>query len=225
MTRFTISLALLFAWASPPAARAQDYVDPAREELYGKYMQIPTLIEGGSVCPDAGFQGGPCQVNWMADGQSFWFVEGQPDQTVIYKADPTLGTTEPFFDTGRIREALTPVLGHEPAYRGLPFGSFSFVGGGEQAARFEVEGRSFRLDLASYEVSPLPSTAEQAARATPQAVRKGFTAGAPDIMEVPSPNGDWLLSEKDYDLWLRSGMDGNTQVLLDDGELLRIHQA
>jgi dipeptidyl aminopeptidase/acylaminoacyl peptidase len=219
MIRVTIAFVLLSSWAVPSAVRAQDYVDPEREELYGKYMQIPTLIEGGSVCPDTGPLGGPCIVNWMDDGQSFWFVEGQPDQTVIYKADPALGTTEPLFDTERLRAALTPVLGHDPPYRGLPFESFAFLGGGEEAIRFEVEGRAFRLEIGSYSVAALPSDADQVARATPQVVRRGFPSGAPDIMEVPSPDGDWLLSEKDYDLWLRSAMDGNTQVLIDDGEV------
>ena len=188
----------------PANAAAQESLDPERDEMYGRYMQIPSLIEGGVICPDVGPLGGAaCAINWMADGQSFWFAEGQPDRTVIYRTDPAAGTTEPLFDTERLREALTPVLGHEPPYRGLPFDSFTFAGeggqgDGERTVRFTVEDRGFELDLDDYSVSARPAAeAEAAARAAPRVVREGFTSGAPAVMEVPSPDGRWLLTEKE----------------------------
>lgn len=118
-------LSLLIALAS--SANAQESLDPERDAMYARYMAIPTLIKGGTICPDLGALGGAaCSVNWMADGQSFWFAEGQPDRTVIYRADPETGTTEPLFDAERLREALTGALGHEPPYEGLPFDVFTF---------------------------------------------------------------------------------------------------
>ena len=122
----------LFSALVPATAAAQESLDPERDEMYARYMAIPSLIKGGVICPDAGPLGAAaCAVNWMADGQSFWFAEGQPDQTVIQRTDPAAGVTEPLFDTERLREALTPALGHEPPYAGLPFDSFTFAGGGE----------------------------------------------------------------------------------------------
>lgn len=209
---------LLVAFAS--SANAQESLDPERDEMYARYMSIPGLIEGGVVCPDIGPLGGAsCVVNWMADGQSFWFAEGQPDQTVIHRTDPESGTTEPFFDTDRVREALTPVLGHEPPYRGLPFDSFTFAGEGERFVRFSVEDRNFELDLDSYTATARPpAEAESTARAAPRVVREGFTSGAPAVMEVPSPDGRWLLTEKDNDLWLRATFDGRDHPVMEDGE-------
>ena len=210
----------LWALFAPPVVAAQESLDPERDEMYARYMSIPSLIKGGVVCPDIGVTGGAaCNVNWMADGQSFWFAEGQPVQTVIYRADPATRATEPFFDTERVREALTPVLGHEPPYLGLPFDSFTFSGEGERFVRFTVNDRNFELDLESYTVTARPpAEAEAAARARPRVVREGFTSGANPAMEVPSPDGRWLLTEKNGDLWLRATFDGREQPVLEDGE-------
>lgn len=213
----------------PSPAAAQESLDPERDSIYARYMSIPALIKGGVVCPDAGALGGaPCAVNWMADGQSFWFAEGQPDQTVIHRTDPATGTTESLFDTERLRAALTPLLGHEPAYRGLPFDSFTFSaegrgegtrGAGERRVRFTVEDRTFELDLDTYAVTARPpAEAEATARATPRVVREGFTSGAPPVMEVPSPDGRWLLTEKDHALWVRASFDGREHPVMEDGE-------
>ena len=233
---------------SPTPSPAQNPLDPEREEMYLRYLALPTLIKGGSVCPDQGPLGGACSINWMPDGQSFWFADGQPDQTVIRHVDPARGTAEPLFDTERLREALTPVLGHEPPYSGLPFDTFSFADAGDKSAEsgappgaiegngeqtsadsdeatlphlvhFEVEGRHFRLDLDSYAVTPRPPVeAENAARARPRQIREGFTSGAPAVMEAPSPDGRWLLTERDHDLWVRSSFDGREQPIIEDGE-------
>jgi len=210
----------LFGVLGPATAAAQESLDPERDELYARYMAIPSLIKGGVICPDVGPLGAAaCAVNWMADGQSFWFAEGQPDQTVIYRADPAAGTREPFFDAERLRAALTPVLGHEPPYEGLPFDTFTFAGEGERTVRFSVEDRGFELDLDSYAVSARPPTeAEAAERAAPRVVREGFTSGAPAAMEVPSPDGRWLLTEKDDGLWVRASFDGREHPVMEDGE-------
>ena len=210
----------LFGVLGPATAAAQESLDPERDELYARYMAIPSLIKGGVICPDIGPLGAAaCAVNWMADGQSFWFAEGQPDQTVIYRADPAAGTREPFFDAERLRAALTPVLGHEPPYEGLPFDTFTFAGEGERTVRFSVEDRGFELDLDSYAVSARPPTeAEAAERAAPRVVREGFTSGAPAAMEVPSPDGRWLLTEKDDGLWVRASFDGREHPVMEDGE-------
>ncbi len=209
--------ATLFA---PTSVQSQESLDPERDLMYARYMAIPSLIKGGVICPDVGALGGAaCAVNWMADGQSFWFAEGQPDQTVIYRTDPAARTTEPLFDVERLREALTPLLGHEPPYQGLPFDAFTFVGEGERAVRFEVNDRHFELDLDDYSVTARPpAEAEAAARAAPRQLREGFTSGAPPVMEIPSPDGRWLLGDKDHDLWVRAAFDGREHRVMDDGE-------
>ena len=85
--------------------------------------------------------------------------------------------------------------------------------------RFTVEDRGFELDLDDYSVSARPvAEAEAAARAAPRVVREGFTSGAPAVMEVPSPDGRWLLTEKDHGLWVRATFDGREHPVMEDGE-------
>ncbi len=80
--RLSIPTLALFAALAPATAIAQESLDPERDAMYARYLTIPSLVKGGTVCSDAGLLGGaPCSVNWMPDGQSFWFAEGQPDGT------------------------------------------------------------------------------------------------------------------------------------------------
>ena len=67
--------------------------------------------------------------------------------------DPVADTKTPLFDIDRMRSELAAVLGHEPAYRGLPFDQITPLPG-EGTARFEVEGRWFDVDLETYRISP-----------------------------------------------------------------------
>ncbi len=78
--------------------------------MYYRYMEFASYVKGGSVEP-----------HWMADGSSFWYAEGAPANTIIWKVDPKTNTKTPLFDTERLRQALTPTLGHEPPYKRLPF--------------------------------------------------------------------------------------------------------
>ena len=81
-----------------------------REAMYRKYLEFASLVKGGVV-----------KAHWMADGDGLWYAEGAPDQTVIYKVDPTANTKDPLFDALRLREALTPHLGHQPPSEWLPY--------------------------------------------------------------------------------------------------------
>ena len=60
---------------------AQPKDQSAREAMYYRYLEFPSLVTGGSIEP-----------HWMADGSSFWYAEGPPDNTVIWKIDPNANT-------------------------------------------------------------------------------------------------------------------------------------
>jgi dipeptidyl aminopeptidase/acylaminoacyl peptidase len=191
--------------AHDEAVSASAELQAERVAMYERYRKFDDLVEGGSVTP-----------GWFKDGNTFWFAEGGPDATVIWKIDPVAGSREPLFDTERIRAALTERLGHAPPYGGLPFTTFTLVED-EKAARFGVEGREFVVDLATYEVEEVePPVANP--YGAPKLVREGFTEGAPATMEVGSPNGQWFATEQDHDLWLRSSVDGRSERLTRSGE-------
>jgi len=107
-------------------AFAQENKQAEREAMYYRYMEFASYVKGGSIQP-----------HWMADGSSFWYAEGAPANTVIWKVDPKANTKAPLFDTARLRQALTPLLGHGPEGSGVPFREFEFLGG-EKAARFRL---------------------------------------------------------------------------------------
>ncbi len=118
--------------------------------MYYRYLEFPSYVKGGSVEP-----------HWMADGSSFWYAEGAPANSVIFKVDPRANTKKPLFDTARLREALTALLGHEPPYQGLPFAEFTFVDESEKAVKFTVEDKEFILQLDTYAITRAPELSEE----------------------------------------------------------------
>lgn len=174
----------------------------AHEAMYYRYLEFPSYVKGGSIQP-----------HWMVDGSSFWYAEGPPGNAVIWKIDPVANTKTPLFDAARLRKVLTPLLGHEPPYQGLPFEEFTFVDQGENAVKFTVEGKEFILQLDTYAVRSAPVLFEdEKNRLVPQAsTRDG------GVNEVPSPDGRWFVGVKDYNLWLRSADDGRSVQLTSDG--------
>jgi dipeptidyl aminopeptidase/acylaminoacyl peptidase len=183
----------------PKAARGQITVPPEREGVYRKMLDFKSLIKGGTVEP-----------HWMADGRSFWYVEGAPANTVIQKMDPAANSVTPLFDTARLRSALAPVLGHEPPYQGLPFETFDFLDN-EKAIRFMVEARAFRLELDSYKVTPTVVLKAPPPPEPPEGL--GFFGPK----EIPAPRGEWTAVSKESNLWLRSNIDNRSFPLTSDG--------
>ncbi len=195
-----VSLVLIASFAT-----AQETKQSEREAMYYRYLEFPSYVKGGSI-----------QAHWMADGSGFWYTEGAPANTVIYKVDPKANTKTPLFDTARLRQALTPLLGHEPPYQGLPFAEFTFVDG-EKAVKFTVEKKDFSLQLDTYAITQAPALSEEEKdRQIPQTTRKPIY-GWGEVKEISSLDGRWFASIRDYNLWLRSDSGGRSVQLTTDG--------
>ncbi len=192
---------------STSLARAGEPTPSEREAMYYRYLEFPSYVKGGSIEP-----------HWMADGSSFWYAEGAPANTVIYKVDPKANTKTLLFDTERLRQALTPLLGHQPPYQGLPFDTFTFMDG-EKAVKFTVEDKEFILKLDTYAVTGAPAVAEEEqGRFVPQVVRKSpFPSIFAEVLEELSPDRRWFAGLKDHNLWLRSTYDGRNVQMTTDG--------
>ena len=194
MKRRSVVIFLCCLALIPSAVHAQEASQFARQAMYHRYLEFASYVKGGSIEP-----------HWMADGSSFWYAEGGPDNTVIWRVDPSANTKTPLFNTARLRQALTAVLGHEPPYQGLPFAEFTFVDG-EKAVKFTVEDKEYVLRLDSYTIRLAPALSEQ------EKERLGRQAG-----ETSSPDGRWLARIKDHNIWLRSSHDNLTVPLTTDG--------
>ncbi|HUF53223.1 MAG TPA: hypothetical protein VMR52_05545 [Dehalococcoidia bacterium] len=125
-----------------PLVSAQETKQSEREAMYRRYLEFASYVKGGSITP-----------HWMADGSSFWYAEGAPTNTVIWKVDSKANTKTPLFETARLREALSRLLGHQPPRQGLPFAEFTFVDDGEKTIKFSVENKDFILRLDSYKIT------------------------------------------------------------------------
>ncbi len=68
---------LLWLAAIAPSAPAQEAEQSEREAMYYRYLEFSSYVKGGSIQP-----------HWMADGSNFWYAEGAPANTVIWKIDP-----------------------------------------------------------------------------------------------------------------------------------------
>jgi dipeptidyl aminopeptidase/acylaminoacyl peptidase len=186
-----------------PLALGQEDKQSEREAMYYRYLEFASYVKGGWVTP-----------HWMADGSSFWYAEGAPDNTVIWKVDPKANSKTPLFDTARLRKALTPLLGHGPEGSGVPFREFEFLRG-EKAARFRLGERDFVLDLAKYTVRQESGVAQrERERLRPRVVGRGFYGVFyGDILEVLSPDRRWFAAVGEHNLWLRP-MSGEPSVQL-----------
>ena len=200
----TVVILFLAHSIAAPLLRAQQAEQSEREAMYYRYLEFASYVTGGSVEP-----------HWMADGSSFWYAEGAPANTVIYKVDPKANTKTPLFDGARLRDALMPLLGHEPPYHGLPFDKFTFVGEGEKAVKFAVEDKEFILQLHNFKITAVPPLSEEEkSRLVPQ-VTPNFPWGY--FVEVLSPDGRWFVGVKEHNLYLRSTYDGRRLPLTTDG--------
>ncbi|MEX2527705.1 MAG: DPP IV N-terminal domain-containing protein [Gemmatimonadota bacterium] len=189
--RMTYGLTIVMGLLAFHPLSAQETDQSEREAMYRRYLDF-FPVKGGTIEPHG-----------MADGNSFWYVEGDPEEAVIWIVDPVADTKRPLFDVDRLRRALATTLGHEPPHRGMPFDRFTFTGG-EKAVRFGIDGSEFVLDLDTYDI-------QRAAFPSEDELPSSETRG------VPSPDGRWIATVRDYDLWLRSTEDGSEIQLTSDG--------
>lgn len=202
---FVVTVAAIVTFITPLVS-AQETKQSDGEAMYHRCMDFESYIKGGSI-----------RAHWMADGSSFWYAEGAPENTIIWKVNPKGNTKTLFFDTPRLREALSRLLGHQQPRQGLPFAEFTFVDDGENTIKFTIEDKAFILQLDTYIVTPAPVLSyEEKVRLAPQVVRKGAYGGS-DLMELPSPDGKWLATVRDHNLWLRSKLDGHATQITSDG--------
>jgi len=195
-------LFLLYGPGIAPADQQQ------REAMFYKYLEFPDLIKGGVITP-----------HWMADGNRFWFVAGTPENRLMFKVDCPGNTKSPLFDVSRLRKTLAAKLGYMPGGKGVPFGTFSYLDN-ETKIQFTVDQKRFLLNLDSYKIAADPPHSDLYVLEEwkkPKLIRVAeFTEETP-YYEIPSPNGKWMLFDKDSNLWIRSTDDNQSTRITEDG--------
>ena len=175
-----------------------------RDALYRSAVELSRRV-GGTVNP-----------HWMTDGSSFWYAERTGAETLIWKVDPAANSREPFFDVPRLREALKKETGLEPAGSGLPFFRNFELDEDEGQVRFSIDEEEFWLDLDSYSLGRTTAAVLHArALRQPEVIRRRLNR--PNVRELPSPDGTWLATVKDHNIWLRPAENDEPVPLTSDG--------
>jgi dienelactone hydrolase len=135
---------------------------------------------------------------WIDGGARFRYVVNTSEGRRFVLVDPKAGTREPAFDHGKIATALAAASGHDVDAAALPFGAVELNG---EAVEFDAFGAHWRCRLDG------------------QACEKsvGGTPGNP--LEIPSPDGRFVVFRRDYDLWARSLEDSREWALTSDGDV------
>lgn len=96
---------------------AQETSQAERDAMYHRYLAFASYVKGGSVEP-----------HWMADGNSFWYAEHGPGETMFWKVDPVANTKQPLFDvdvpapaTSRTDEGPEIYVADMPFTRLIPY--------------------------------------------------------------------------------------------------------
>jgi len=211
-TRLLIILTVIvFVWPLNGFSDKDSAITP--EEMYIRYLdtalsgKVMTLIKGGIMM----------KANWMADGHSFWYAEGAPENTVVYKFDPAKKSKKPLFDTARMRKALAEKLGENPPHQGLPFSQFEFLDA-EQKVKFVAGEKQFICDLNTYVLEETPPLSAEEKKKKKRMMPKSFKFILGNMtQELLSPNKNWFAGIKNNNLYLRSTADDSITMLTDDG--------
>ncbi len=201
--RSLLSAALVLIAARPGGLHAE--VTDAQREMYERLLDFPSMVVGGDVTPI-----------WCKDGSRFIYASSSGAQRRFVEVDPASGERQPFFDGNRLRDAIEAAGVRGVGEGGAPFETFSFENG-DQAVRFEIQGRKFDLMLSDYKVRELPPEEVIALkRREPQVIGTMYPAGGP-IAEVADPGNNFFLRVQDHNLWLRDAADNRLKKLTDDG--------
>ena len=175
--------------------------------------------------------GGAIAPCWMLDGASFWYVEGAPYNTIIYRVDGETGRVAPLLDVAKTRNALAAVLGHAPPCVGLPFDSVKELG--DDRFQFSFEGTNYVLSTTCYQIesvgrklaASLHASAISRAmgldpidRTVPRHYRRPMLVTEPMVVrEAPSPDKSLFARVSDGNIILRASVDDRTMALTTDG--------
>jgi len=155
-------------------------------------------------------------AHWIGDSERFWYSRTTREGREFILVDASRGTRSPAFDHGRLAAALSQELGRRCDPRQLPFDTIAFDGDG-QSVLFEIDGVWRRCDLATYRCSrrakPEPAEAEG---------QKPQPDPGPRLRRPESPDGEWVVSVKAHNLYIKAKAAGQeTQLTKDSGEKAR----
>jgi dipeptidyl aminopeptidase/acylaminoacyl peptidase len=146
------------------------------------------MVSGDEVAP-----------RFLKDGR-FWYRSHTESGHEFVLVNPETRNREVAFDHDRLAAGLSALT--DTTYEGhkLPFREFNFLEGENSIQFFISDSIRWTCNISSYECL------------SPDTVHKR------QIWERPSPDGQWLVFERDENLWIRNIANGKEKQLSLDGE-------
>jgi dipeptidyl aminopeptidase/acylaminoacyl peptidase len=157
--------------------------------------------------------------HWFADDTKLWYrIDSRGGIREFILVDAEAGKRGPAFDHAKLAAGLSKAAGAEFKCDRLPFDMIEFADGGK-VVRFDAAGKSWTCDLTTYECTAGGSSKQPAPKATqpksdapespeeaelqPEARQPKGRPQAERQRDVPSPNGKWVATVKDYNVLIR----------------------
>lgn len=186
---------------------------PTRAEVAERYRRAASL---DSTARNTVFKTS-VQPHWQADGKRFWYRNDVRDSAVEYVyVDAVNGTRRPAFDAGRLAAAVGKASGKTVDAKRMSITAMAFEG--TDTLTFQLNGQWWQCNLSTYECGPAVGPDDKA----PKSGGSGFkpynrwelhrTKG-----DSLSPDGQWVASLKEYNVYLRPANGGNEVQFTTDG--------
>ena len=125
-------------------------------------------------------------INWFEDGSGIYYHEFSTDGKAFKTLDFSDNKVKDLFDHSKLARALSAI--HEEEINKDSIGIYDVEKEGDTSLRFESKGKTYQVDLNSYNIKGIPKD----------------TTAVRNRLEVASPDGKWIAFAKDYNLYIRS---------------------
>lgn len=136
------------------------------------------------------------QYSWFADSSGLAFLSQSKESKQFNKLLWKTMKQELLFDHQRLAQLLTDSLKTTIQPDALPFNSVKGIN--KNVIEFNADGKDFRLDLSTYQLSRVKNDPE-------------------NDMEAASPDGKWIAFTKDYNLFIKYVATGEIKQLSHTG--------
>ena len=164
--------------------------------------------------------GGSAEAHWLA-GDRFWYRSETASGHAFMLVDPRRKSKRPAFDHAKLAAALSSVTGKTYGADDLPFQAIA-LSPNMRDVSFNVAGHGYECAVSGSSCKQLPDTVtgltERPAgrRAFFMARGRGPTSSDGKPLDV-SPNDQWGVFIRDWNLWVRNMQTGAERQLTTDG--------
>lgn len=150
------------------------------------------------------------QPNWAEEAPLFWYRLHTRRGYEFMLVNAEKKTKEPFFDHLKLADNLSKALGEEVQPYDLPFQTLEWNQSGHSFT-FRKDEKTWKVDLSTLEITEVE--------------KKDARDWLSDRLLSESPDGRWVVTRKEHNLWLKDNESGEEYQLTHDGKEKQIYGA